>query len=97
MDGGAQGTDGDILARQAAEGWGAKVIDRLSCDLRVEFPDMQGLSPRNLKYMRTFAEAWPDRTIVQRTIAQLGGIRGLSTSSQESPITTPVRQVKGIP
>ena len=60
-----------ILARQAAEGWGTKVIDRLSADLREEFPDMQGLSPRNLKYMRKFAEAWADRAIVQRSIAQL--------------------------
>ncbi len=60
-----------ILERQSSEGWGAKVIDRLSADLRDEFPDMQGLSPRNLKYMRAFAEAWPDRIIVQRTVAQL--------------------------
>ncbi|MCF7837363.1 MAG: DUF1016 N-terminal domain-containing protein [Candidatus Marinimicrobia bacterium] len=60
-----------ILARQATEGWGAKVIDRLSADLREEFPEMQGLSARNLKYMRKFADAWPDRAIVQRTVAQL--------------------------
>jgi predicted nuclease of restriction endonuclease-like (RecB) superfamily len=60
-----------ILARQSAEGWGSKVIDRLSADLRASFPDMRGLSPRNLKYMRAFAAAWPDRTIVQRIVAQL--------------------------
>lgn len=60
-----------ILERQHVEGWGAKVIDRLSHDLKTAFPDMSGFSPRNLKYMRTFAEAWPDRAIVQRTVAQL--------------------------
>ena len=60
-----------ILKRQAKEGWGAKVIDRLSSDLREAFPDMKGLSPRNLKYMRAFAEAWPDRVIVQQLAAQL--------------------------
>lgn len=60
-----------ILSRQESEGWGARVIDRLSADLRQAFPDMQGLSPRNLKYMRAFAEAWPDREIVQRVVAQL--------------------------
>ena len=60
-----------ILERQGREGWGAKVIDRLSSDLRQAFPDMQGLSPRNLKYMRAFAAAWTDREIVQRVIAQL--------------------------
>lgn len=60
-----------ILARQAAEGWGAKVIDRLSHDLRAAFPDMSGLSARNLKYMRAFAAAWPDAAIVQRTLHKL--------------------------
>ena len=39
-----------ILARQEQEGWGAKVVDRLSHDLKAFFPDMSGLSPRNLKY-----------------------------------------------
>ena len=61
----------DILARQAELGWGAKVIDRLSADLRKAFPDMKGLSPRNLKYMRAFAEAWPDGEIVQQLAAQI--------------------------
>ncbi|QQR80148.1 MAG: DUF1016 family protein [Deltaproteobacteria bacterium] len=60
-----------ILSRQANEGWGAKVIDRLSHDLRKDFPDMSGFSPRNLKYMRTFAASWPDSKIMQRTVAQL--------------------------
>jgi predicted nuclease of restriction endonuclease-like (RecB) superfamily len=60
-----------ILDRQQRAGWGAKVIDRLSADLREANPAMQGLSPRNLKYMRAFAAAWPDREIVQRVIAQL--------------------------
>ncbi len=61
----------EILQRQKQEGWGAKVIDRLSYDLRQAFPQMQGFSPRNLKYMRKFAEAWPDPVIVQRTVALL--------------------------
>ena len=60
-----------ILERQDREGWGARVIDRLSTDLREAFPDMQGLSPRNLKYMRAFAAAWPDRAIVQQLAAQI--------------------------
>ena len=61
----------DILTRQAEQGWGAKVIERLSQDLRAAFPDMQGFSPRNLKYMRAFAEAWPDEDFVQGVLAQL--------------------------
>src|SRR4051794_1817709 len=50
----------EILSRQQQEGWGTRVIDRLAKDLRSEFPDMQGFSSRNLKYMRAFAEVWPD-------------------------------------
>lgn len=61
----------DILARQSAEGWGTRVIDRLAQDLRRDFPDMTGLSPRNLKYMRAFAEAHRDREIVQQLVARL--------------------------
>lgn len=61
----------DILIRQNQQGWGAKVIDRLAQDLRNAFPDMKGFSPRNLKYMRAFAEAWPDAEFVQAVLAQL--------------------------
>ena len=61
----------DILARQASQGWGAKVIERLAHDLRVAFPQMKGFSPRNLKYMRAFADAWPEAEFVQAVLAQL--------------------------
>lgn len=60
-----------ILDKQADQGWGSRVIDRLATDLREAFPEMKGFSPRNLKYMRAFASAWPEREIVQRTVAQL--------------------------
>jgi predicted nuclease of restriction endonuclease-like (RecB) superfamily len=61
----------DILSRQQNEGWGSHVVERLSQDIRHEFPDTKGFSPRNLQYMRAFAEAYPDRTIVQQLVAQL--------------------------
>ncbi len=60
-----------IIDRQQKEGWGAKVIERLSADLRDTYPDMKGLSPRNLKYMRAFAAAWTDRSFVQQLAAQI--------------------------
>jgi predicted nuclease of restriction endonuclease-like (RecB) superfamily len=60
-----------ILERPAIEGWGAKVIERLSRDLRHEFPEMKGFSPRNLRYMRALAEAWTDEVIVQQVVALL--------------------------
>jgi len=65
----------DILDRQKFEGWGTKVIERLAKDLGTEFPGIEGLSPRNLKYMRAFAEAWPEKEFVQQQ-ALLHNCRG---------------------
>jgi predicted nuclease of restriction endonuclease-like (RecB) superfamily len=61
----------EIISRQAQEGWGKNVIPRLSRDLASEFPEMKGLSPRNLGYMKAFAEAWPDEPILQQPAAKL--------------------------
>jgi predicted nuclease of restriction endonuclease-like (RecB) superfamily len=60
-----------ILEAQERQGWGAKVIDQLSKDLVSEFPEMKGFSVRNLKYMRKFAEEYPDPQFVQEVLAQL--------------------------
>ena len=66
----------EILQRTEREGWGSRVVDRLAADLRREFPEMTGLSRRNVLYMRAFADAWPregsgGEPIVQRPVAQL--------------------------
>ncbi|MFM7458599.1 MAG: PDDEXK nuclease domain-containing protein, partial [bacterium] len=61
----------DILARQAKQGWGTKVIERLAHDLRNSFPNMKGFSRTNLLYMRSFAESWTDEQIVQQLVGQL--------------------------
>lgn len=61
----------EILGRKSTQGWGTKVNDQLAKDLRAEFPDMKGLSPRNLVYMQTFANAWSGDEVTQQAIAQL--------------------------
>ena len=60
-----------IAQKQQQEGWGAKVIDRLSYDMKEKFPMLKGFSPRNLKYMVKFSQVWPDLEFVQRSVAQL--------------------------
>jgi predicted nuclease of restriction endonuclease-like (RecB) superfamily len=60
-----------ILERQDKEGWGTKVIESISNDLRKEFPEMKGLSARNLVYMQTFAKAYSDFPITQAALAQI--------------------------
>ena len=69
-----------IIQKTAAEGWGAKIIEQLSIDLQKEFPDMQGLSVRNLLYMKQFAVIYPALLITQRPVA-------LITKSNENLIT----------
>lgn len=59
-----------ILKNQSQKGWGSKIIENLAEDLRKEFPNMKGLSLRNLRYMRLFAESYPAE-IVQEILAQL--------------------------
>jgi len=62
---------GLILSQEAEQGWGAKVVDRLAKDLKLAFPEMKGFSARNLRYMKAFAEAYPDRAILQEAPAKI--------------------------
>ena len=61
----------EILSNQEKLGWGAKVIDQLSLDLKKSFPEMKGFSSRNLKYMRKFSQSYPDQKFVQQVAAQI--------------------------
>ena len=60
-----------IRKQEKAEGWGTKTVERLASDLKIEFPDMKGLSPRNLRYMREFVLAYPKFIILQQSVAKL--------------------------
>ena len=63
---------GRALAEQERQrGWGKKIVESLSRDLMAEFPDMKGLSVRNLRYMRNFALAYPHFSILQAPLAKL--------------------------
>lgn len=65
------GIGAELLARETEEGWGARVVTRLSSDLKERFPDARGYSPRNLRYMKAFAAAWPDMAMLQTLSATL--------------------------
>jgi predicted nuclease of restriction endonuclease-like (RecB) superfamily len=60
-----------VLERQREEGWGAGVIDRLAGDLSHAYPDMKGFSPRNLLFMRSLADAYPDAAEVKQLVSRL--------------------------
>ena len=61
----------DIIRQQKEQGWGAKVIDQLSVDLQKRYGNDSGYSIRNLKYMKQFAEEYPDFPFVQVPLAQI--------------------------
>ena len=70
-----------IVKKQEKEEWGTKVIEKLAQDLRSEFPQMKGFSTRNLKYMRKFADNYPNLLltkgadeIVQQPVAQIENV-----------------------
>lgn len=60
-----------ILEQEKQQGWGQKVVVRLVADLKVEFPNMKGMSPRNLRYMKSFAAAYPDDPFGEGPILQV--------------------------
>jgi predicted nuclease of restriction endonuclease-like (RecB) superfamily len=74
-----------ILEQQDNRGWGAKIIDKFAADLKMEFEDMKGLSPRNLRYMRDFAKAYPGFSIWQPPTAKLQGNQYHEASIVQQP------------
>ncbi|MDB5016712.1 MAG: hypothetical protein JWQ84_1544 [Mucilaginibacter sp.] len=56
-----------IIQLEKQKDWGSKIIDQLSADLKNEFPELKGLSPRNLRYMRNFYVNWPELSLLQQT------------------------------
>lgn len=61
----------EILDRQHRLGWGSKIIDQLSLDLKHEFPEMKGFSPANLHNMRRFSELYQDFEFLQQVAGEL--------------------------
>lgn len=60
-----------ILDYQDKDGWGAKVVDNIAKEIKLEFAELKGFSPRNLKYMRKFALEYKSLEFVQQVVAQI--------------------------
>jgi predicted nuclease of restriction endonuclease-like (RecB) superfamily len=60
-----------IMERQEREGWGKAIVERLSRDLRHEFPEMKGFSARNLWDMRRFYETYRDQPNLRQLVAEI--------------------------
>lgn len=79
-----------ILQAQQAEGWGAKVVERLAQDLSAEFPEMGGFSYTNLMRMRAFAGAYDAIAILPQPVGELAAKR---TRPARGPASYPLKQM----
>ena len=61
----------DVLLTYGGHPASLELMRRVRQRPRREFPGMEGFSPRNLKYMRAFAQAWFEEAIVQEVLAQI--------------------------
>jgi len=71
-----------ILERQAAEGWGKSVVERLSADLRQEFPGVGGFSVQNLWYMRQFYAEYHGNERLQPLVGEIAWAHNLAIMSK---------------
>ncbi len=62
---------GKTVSERVKTGWGSSVIDRLSADLRAEFPGMKGFSARNLHRMKLVYEKMKEDAISPQAVAKI--------------------------
>ncbi|WP_246527937.1 DUF1016 N-terminal domain-containing protein [Pseudarthrobacter albicanus] len=58
-------------AKSSVPAWYPELLASVSTEVRSAFPEARGFSPRNLRYMKSFAEAWPDFPMLQAPLATL--------------------------
>ena len=63
-----------IVEKQQAARWGDAVVERLSGDLRAEFPDMRGFSSDNLWRMRRFYEDYSNPEFLAQAVPELASM-----------------------
>ena len=62
----------DLVQKKAEERWGAGVVEQVSLDLRREFPNEDGFSARNLRYMKQWYLFYTtEASKLQRPVAEI--------------------------
>ena len=51
--------------------WGSSFIDNLAKDLKITYPNIKGMSARNLRYMKKFATIYENNEFLQEVLAKL--------------------------
>lgn len=60
-----------ILDKKKEQGWEDNIINSLSNDLKVAFPEIRGLDEKNIRYMCKFAEEYKDKKFIEEVAAQI--------------------------
>lgn len=71
-----------IVERQENSAWGKSVVERLSADLRQEFPGVRGFSVQNLWYMRQFYMEYNGNERLQPLVGEIGWAHNLAILSK---------------
>jgi predicted nuclease of restriction endonuclease-like (RecB) superfamily len=72
----------DLVQKKAEERWGAGVVEQVSLDLRREFPNEDGFSARNLRYMKQWYLYYTtEASKLQRPIAEIVLQNGIEVHS----------------
>ncbi len=61
-----------IIEKQKYTNWGDKLIQQLSHDLKIEFPDIKGFSISNLKYVKQWVKFYSNNSLIsQQAVGQI--------------------------
>jgi predicted nuclease of restriction endonuclease-like (RecB) superfamily len=71
-----------IVERQESESHGKSVVERLSLDLRLEFPGISGFSVQNLWYMRQFYLEYHNHEKLQPLVGEIAWAHNLTIMSK---------------
>ncbi len=71
-----------IVEKQEQSGWGKSVVERLSQDLRKEFPGVAGFSVQNLWYMRQFHLEYREHEKLQPLVGEIAWAHNLVIMSK---------------
>jgi predicted nuclease of restriction endonuclease-like (RecB) superfamily len=85
-----------ILNKKNEQGWEEDIINTLSNDLKVVFPDMQGLSEKNIRYMCKFAEEYEDKKFIQEVAAQISWSHNLILMDKISDLNKTISYINKI-
>ena len=83
----------DLVQKKAEERWGAGVVEQVSLDLRREFPDEDGFSARNLRYMKQWYQYYTSEAAkLQRPVAELQSSISQERLKLQRPVGELVKQ-----